>query len=154
MLLSVLNSRHHITATDLGHSGNLYYIRFIYFWWIYSESCDYSVLTLFYILDETAASRVVCYEACLHWHRGGHDWMSKSCQTWAFPQFLSFIYSLLGQKHTPLGASDGHDQKFNLLSYWHDSTSKHQSCAFPQFLSFCYFHSLGQQCISDGLMHL
>ena len=65
--------------------------------------------------------------------------------------FLSFSHSYIhsmAKNPPPLGASDGHDQKVNLLSYWHDSTSKHQSCAFPQFLSFCYFHSLSQQCTS------
>ena len=35
------------------------------------------VLNFFYILDEITASRVVCCEACLHWHRGGHDSTSK-----------------------------------------------------------------------------
>ena len=79
MRSSISNSRHQI-ALVLVSLGTFGIYQISYFWLVQI------VLNFLYILDETAASRVVCCEACLHWHIGGHDSTSKDHQT-AFPQF-------------------------------------------------------------------
>ena len=79
MRSSISNSRHQI-ALVLVSLGTFGIYQISYFWLVQI------VLNFLYILDETAASRVVCCEACLHWHRGGHDSTSKDHQT-AFHQF-------------------------------------------------------------------
>ena len=79
MRSSISNSRHQI-ALVLVSLGTFGIYQISYFWLVQI------VLNFLYILDETAASRVVCCEACLHWHIGGHDSTSKDHQT-AFHQF-------------------------------------------------------------------